>query len=340
MIEEKTEVPFNEETLEECIGDISDVHGCIACGFFLGEKPLKVSKKGEGTEYEVIFARAGDIVLTAKKVAEDLLTELGIITIELSGKKIIIVPVDRLTLAVLTKKDINLGMLRLVIARCIEKIEAADETQEEESPEEVGLAGIEELDIDTDGLKLLLEKEGLTHLMGDELPEPVVNEPVAEEPLTVGPVVEEPIVEEPVVEEPVMEEPAIENLLTEQPIIEEPGKVESVVEEPVPKKPISEEHPIDEPKIGEPSQMVFPSIIEDTVREIITRFATENDLKIRKLQVVVGKELNVELHCHFGFRYNESKINEIKSSIEKRILEGLSEKGVDTQLNLVVKNVF
>ena len=54
----------------------------------------------------------------------------------------------------------------------------------------------------------------------------------------------------------------------------------------------------------------------------------------------MGEEINVELSCNLGFLYKESKINEIKSDIEKKIREELNKKGINIPLNLVVKRVL
>lgn len=276
MVEEICWLPYDEDALEKCIGEISDVNGCITCGFFVDETLIKISKKSSDSEYEMILSRAGDIVLTAKKVAEDLQTGLGIITIELSDKKAIIVPTECGTLSILTKKDVNLGMLRLVIARSVESIKKKEEQEVEEEPfEDDEFGAIESLDIDADSLKSMIEKEGLSHLLGGEAPEAVI----------------------------------------------ESNGTDDV-----------------DGEMGE--SVTGDSGTEYMIRGIATEVASAGDMKIRKLQITVGDEINIELSCNLGFLYKESKINEIKADIEKKILEELNKKGMDIPLNLVVKRVL
>ena len=279
MEEEIYWLPYDEDALEKCIGEISDVNGCITCAFFVGEELIKISKKSLDSEYEMILSRAGDIVLTAKKVAEDLQTGLGIITIELSDKKAIIVPTECGTLSILTKKDINLGMLRLVIARSVESIKKKEEEEGEEEPfEDDEFGAIKSLDIDADSLKSMIEKEGLSHLLGGEASEVVIEGSGTEDVET----------------------------------------VDSAIEENV----------------------TGDSGTEYMIRGIAMEVASAGDMKIRKLQITVGEEINVELSCNLGFLYKESKINEIKSDIEKKIREELNKKGMNIPLNLVVKRVL
>ena len=284
-MEEKIEwLPYDEEALDKCIGEISEVNGCIACGFFIDDRLIKISKRSLDTEYEVVLSRAGDIVLTAKKVALDLHTGLGIITIELSDKKTIIVPTECGTLAILTKKDINLGMLRLVIARTVENIKKKEEIPEEEaSLIEDELSEIENINIDANSLRSMIEKEGLSHLLNEESPEIVITEDVTEESAVV---------------------------------------IDSEIEDNV-QESFEEDHST-----------------EYLVRGIIMEIANKTDVKIRKLQITIGEEMDVELSCNLGLLYRESKISEIKSSIEEKVYEELNKRGMNLPMNLVVKRVL